>query len=426
MDLCGPMRIKSINGKKYILVIIDDYSRYIWTLFLRSKDETLEVLKDFLKMIQRKLQAQVITVRTDKGTKFLIKTLQSYFKEEGIDHQTTVARTYEQNGVVERQNRTLVEAARTMLSASRLPPFFWSEAIATAFKDGENLIKMKEKGDPCIFRGYSTTLKEYRVYNKRTRLIVESNFDEINTELRTHDHSNEPSSSKLVLNVSPPVDTEAPSLQELDFLFSPLFDKYFTVGNQSVSKPSALSDNSQQQDTKPTLNVQPTTEPIIQPTTVNVEENNTDQAANAQFEPYEFINPFCTPPKDHPLEQVHGNPSKLVQTRRQLSIDLEMCMFALTVSIAEPKNIKEAMADHAWIKAIQEELHQFDRLNDWELVNNLFGKTMIELKWLWKNKKDEDNNVVHNKARLVAKGYAQEEVIDFEESFAPVARLEDV
>ncbi|GJV10014.1 retrovirus-related pol polyprotein from transposon TNT 1-94 [Tanacetum coccineum] len=105
MDLCGPMRVASINGKKYILVIVDDYSRYTWTLFLRSKDETPEVLKDFLTMIQRNLQAQVLTVRTDRGTEFLNKTLHAYFKEEGIKHQTSIARTPEQNGVVERRKR---------------------------------------------------------------------------------------------------------------------------------------------------------------------------------------------------------------------------------------------------------------------------------------------------------------------------------
>ncbi|GJT81372.1 retrovirus-related pol polyprotein from transposon TNT 1-94 [Tanacetum coccineum] len=103
-----------------------------------------------------------------------------------------------------------------------------------------------------------------------------------------------------------------------------------------------------------------------------------------------------------------------------------MCMFALTVSTAEPKNIKEAMADSAWIEVMQEELHQFDRLQVWELVDKPFGKTVIKLKWLWKNKKDEDQTVIRNKAQLVAKGYAQEEGIDFEESFAPVARLEAV
>ncbi|GKF74265.1 retrovirus-related pol polyprotein from transposon TNT 1-94, partial [Tanacetum coccineum] len=103
-----------------------------------------------------------------------------------------------------------------------------------------------------------------------------------------------------------------------------------------------------------------------------------------------------------------------------------MCMFVLTVSIVEPKNIKEAMADSTWIEAMHDELHQFDRLKVWELVDKTFGKMIIKLKWLWKNKKDEDQTVIRNKARLVAKGYAQEEGVDFEELFAPVARLEEV
>ncbi|GKC51619.1 retrovirus-related pol polyprotein from transposon TNT 1-94 [Tanacetum coccineum] len=243
-------------------------------------------------MIQRTLQAQVITVRTNRGTKFLNKTLHAYFKEEGIEHQTSTPQTPEQNGVVKRQNSTLVEAARTMLSASKLPLLFWDESIATACytknrsliiprhehtpyhningrkpslkhlhifgctcyitQDGENLDKMKEKRDLCILVGYSTQSKGYRVYNKRTRLIVKSihiNFDEIKellkasdydnsgpasqlqktsdhnrSELETHDHINEPSSSKLVPNVSPSANIDHPSLQELDLLFNPLYD----------------------------------------------------------------------------------------------------------------------------------------------------------------------------------------------------------
>nr|GEV42235.1 retrovirus-related Pol polyprotein from transposon TNT 1-94 [Tanacetum cinerariifolium] len=136
MDLCGPMRVASINGKKYIMVIVDDYSRYTWTLFLRSKDETTKVLKDFLTMIQRNLQALLITVRTDRGTEFLNKTLNAFFKEEGIEHQTSTARTPKQNGVVERRNRTLVKAARTMLSASQL--LFGSSFELTAFSDADH------------------------------------------------------------------------------------------------------------------------------------------------------------------------------------------------------------------------------------------------------------------------------------------------
>ncbi|GKA64640.1 retrovirus-related pol polyprotein from transposon TNT 1-94 [Tanacetum coccineum] len=257
-------------------------------------------------------------------------------------------------------------------------------------------------------------------------------------------------------NVSPSADTTAPSQQELDLLFGPLYDEFFTAGTSSVNKSSSPTDNSKQQDTPPTTNIQSSTKPTTPTTTVLAEENNDNQAADTQVQQDEFINPFCTPVreiaesssrnidnsnmhtfyqphdseyrwiKDHPLEQVRGNPSKPVQTRRQLTTDPEMCMFALTVSTAEPKNIKEAMAHFAWIEAMQEELHQFDRLQVWKLVDKPFGKTVIKLKWLWKNKKDEDQTVIRNKARLVAKGYAQEEGIDFEESFAPVARLEAV
>ncbi|GJV51744.1 retrovirus-related pol polyprotein from transposon TNT 1-94 [Tanacetum coccineum] len=220
-------------------------------------------------------------------------------------------------------------------------------------------------------------------------------------------------------NVVPTAEKTDSSQQGLEFLFSPLLEEYYN------------------------------------PTHGQAEENNNNQAPNASFQEDEFINPFCTRvqeigesssrnidntdvhsfqpqshdyrwTRDHPLEQVRGNPTMPVQTRRQLAADPEMCMFALTVSIVEPKNIKEAMADSAWIEAMQDELHQFDRLNVWELVDKPFGKMVIKLKWLWKNKKDEDQTVIRNKARLVAKGYAQEEGIDFEESFAPVARLEAV
>nr|GEY66263.1 Gag-Pol polyprotein [Tanacetum cinerariifolium] len=103
-----------------------------------------------------------------------------------------------------------------------------------------------------------------------------------------------------------------------------------------------------------------------------------------------------------------------VQTRRQHATDPEICMFALTVSTAEPKNIKEAMVDFARIEETQEELHQFNRLQVWKLIDKPFGKTVIKLKWLWKNKKDEDQTVIRNKARVVAKGYAQEEAMQEE------------
>ncbi|GJW61453.1 retrovirus-related pol polyprotein from transposon TNT 1-94 [Tanacetum coccineum] len=328
-------------------------------------------------------------------------------------------------------------AARTMLLASKLPLFFWAEAIATACytqnrsiiilthekmayhiindnkpsirhlhifgctcyltRDGENLDKMKEKGGPCILVGYSTHSKGYKVYNKRTRLIVESihlRFDEIKEMTETSIANDTlgliPQRQKVsdydnfdlvpqVQNVSPLADTTVPSQQELDLLFGPLYDECFIAGTSRVNKSSSPTDNSTQQDTLPTTNIHPTSEPSTH-INVHAEENNDNQADTQ----HEFTNPFYSEyrwTKDHPLTQVHGNPSKPVQTRQQLATDPEMCLFALTVSTAEPKNIKEAMADSAWIEVMQEELHQFDILQVWELVDKPFGKNIIKLKW---------------------------------------------
>ncbi|GJU36754.1 retrovirus-related pol polyprotein from transposon TNT 1-94 [Tanacetum coccineum] len=255
--------------------------------------------------------------------------------------------------------------------------------------DGENLDKMKEKGDACIFVGYSTQSKAYRVFNKRTRMIVETihvNFDEL-PQMASDQVSSDPG--------------QVTTSNELELLYSLMFSEL-------------LNGNS----------------PVVAPENIIQAETNTE---NAQFDDDEFINIFHTPvqeqgetssrhvdssnmhtfyqhhlsaqrwTKDHPLEQVIGNPSQSVRTRRQLETDGEMCMFALT-----------------------EELYQFDRLDVWELVDIPLCKNVINLKWLWKNKRDEENTVIRNKSRLVAKGYAQKEGIDFEESFVPVARLEAV
>nr|GFA62748.1 retrovirus-related Pol polyprotein from transposon TNT 1-94 [Tanacetum cinerariifolium] len=115
MDLCEPMRVKSVNGKKYILVIMDDYSRFTWVKFLRSKDETSDFIIKFLKMIQVRLKVSVCHIRTDNGTEFVNQTLREYYEEVGISHETSVTRSPQQNGVVERCNRTLIEVAHTML-----------------------------------------------------------------------------------------------------------------------------------------------------------------------------------------------------------------------------------------------------------------------------------------------------------------------
>nr|GEV09718.1 hypothetical protein [Tanacetum cinerariifolium] len=495
MDLCGPMRVASINGKKYVLVSVDDYSRYTWTYFLRSKDETPEVLIDFLRLVQRGLHAQVRTVQTDKGTEFLNKTLHAYFAAKGINHQTaakvllffwaeaiaTTCFTQNRSLVIPRHEKTPYHIINDRKPSVKFFYIFGSSCYIV--RDGENLNKMKKKGDACIFVWYSTQSRAYRVFNKRTKVIVETihvNFDELPQMASDHVSSDPvPQCQKTVLehdSLSPGpqfqqnVPHEAGTVttsNELDFLFSPMFDELLNGTTQVVSKSSAETtadahNQCQQQPTTP-LNNQKTPEPTCQvptqaPTVTHTENINQAEtiAENTHVQDDGFINIFCTPVqdrgetssrhvdssnmhtfyqrhpfkhrwmKDHPLEQVIGNPSQSVRTRLQLESDGEMCMFALTVSRTKPKNIKEAITDSAWIESMQEELHQFDRLDIWELVDIPLCKNVINMKWLWKNKRDEENTVIRNKSRLVAKGYAQKEGVDFEESFAPVARLEAI
>nr|GEZ10955.1 retrovirus-related Pol polyprotein from transposon TNT 1-94 [Tanacetum cinerariifolium] len=318
---------------------------------------------------------------------------------------------------------------------------------------------MKEKGDACIFVGYSTQSRAYIVFNKRTRVIVESihvNFDELSQMASDHVSSDPvPECQRMALehdSLSPRIqcqgnvtqaDRTVTTSNELDLLFSPMFDELLNGSSKVVSKSSTVSTadapNQRQHHTTP-LNTHTTPAPTCQvptqvPTVASTENMNQAKtyAENNQVADDEFINIFCTPvqdrgetsshhvdssnmhtfyqrypseyrwTKDHPLEQVIGNLSQSVRTRHQLESDGELCMFALT-----------------------EELHQFDRLDVWELVDRPLCTNVINLKWLWKNKRDEENTVIRNKSRLVAKGNAQKEGVDFEESFAPVARLEAV
>ncbi|GKD19542.1 retrovirus-related pol polyprotein from transposon TNT 1-94 [Tanacetum coccineum] len=149
MDLCGPMRVESIHGKKYILVIVDDFSRFTWVKFLCSKDETPEFVIKFLKKVQVTLNATVRNIRTDNGTEFVNQTLKSYYEDVRISHQTTVARTPQQNSAIERRNQTLVEAARTMLIFSKAPLFLWAEAVATTcYTQNRSLIRTRHNKTP--------------------------------------------------------------------------------------------------------------------------------------------------------------------------------------------------------------------------------------------------------------------------------------
>nr|GEZ03204.1 hypothetical protein [Tanacetum cinerariifolium] len=232
MDLYGPIRVESVNGKKYILVIVDDFSRFTWVKFLRSKDKAPDFIIKFLKMIQVRLKVPVRRIRTDNGTEFVNQTLQDYYEEVGISHETSVARSPHQNGVAERRKRTLIEAARTMLIYAQALLFLGAEAVATA----DNLWKLQPKADIGIFIGYAPTKKAFRIYNRRSRRIVETihvDFDELTT-MASEQSSLRPAlnemipatnSSGLVQKSSSSTPFVPPLRNDWDLLFQLMFDE---------------------------------------------------------------------------------------------------------------------------------------------------------------------------------------------------------
>nr|GEY76112.1 integrase, catalytic region, zinc finger, CCHC-type, peptidase aspartic, catalytic [Tanacetum cinerariifolium] len=296
------------------------------------------------RLVQRGLHAQVRIVQTDKGMEFLNKTLHAYFASEGINHQTSIARTPKQNGVVERWNRTLVEMASDHVSFNLVPKC----PITALEHDSLSLGPQSQENVPQV-----------------AGTVTMSN--------------------------------------ELDLLFSLIFDELLNESTQVVSKSSIVTtadapNQCQQQHTTPSttitvaadttpLNTQTTLEPTCQDPTQApfvTSTENINQAKtitkSTQVEDDKFINIFCTPRhpsehrwmKDHPLEQVIGNLSQSIRSRCQLDTDGKMSMFALTMSRTKPKNIKEAIADSAWIESMHEELHQFDRLDIHQSPRGIF------------------------------------------------------
>ncbi|KAJ9553320.1 hypothetical protein OSB04_017365 [Centaurea solstitialis] len=514
MDLCGPMKTVSLAGRKYVLVIVDDFSRFSWTKFLKTKDETSNLIINFIKAVQVQLKLPVQTVRSDNGTEFKNQVLKGFYNSLGITQTFSAARTPEQNGVVERRNRTLVEAARSMLAQSQLPQYLWAEAVNTAcytqnrsiihrrfgktpyhllfgripnidyFKvfgcpcfvlnETENQGKFGPKSDEMIFVGYSDCSVAYRVFNKKSRVVYESvnvRFDPF-VELSSIVSSNADAvsnnvvftdaSSSTTTFIDPP-DTS----NELDSLFEYFYDDLYGT-NQTSSSDAGISSTPSSSATPssevsptssvpcqdlPSLESSPSSSPIVMDshhldTTVDDQvQSSSHDICNNDLLP-DGHEPLTTQPastndvyesssvndqtplphiakwtKAHPIDLIIGDPTSSVQTRAATANE---CNFSVFLSNIEPTRVSDALQDSDWVTAMQEELNQFEALKVWRVVKLPESKSVIDTKWLFKNKRDANNIIVRNKARLVAKGYRQQEGIDYDETFAPVARLEAI
>ncbi|KAD5802663.1 hypothetical protein E3N88_14023 [Mikania micrantha] len=500
----------------------------------KKKDETPEILKKFITLIENQRNLKVKVIRIDNGTEFRNQTLIDFCDEKGIARQYSAARTPQQNGVAERRDRTLIEAARTMLSESKLPIFFWAEAVNTAcyvqnrallnkrhqktpyeilfnqklkvghFKSfgcpctllhTEPNHKFDDKADECYFVGYSFEKAAYRVYNKKTRVIVESyyiDWQEMNStdassgpnwmfeydstfrpfsatsenagasgqadEFYTGDdvdyrvgyvpcdpshltvdppgmynrappaqptpiHEVLPSEPDTSQSVQPLPDTDQTSSSSHQTFDNPLF-------SDSIPEEHCVDHGAEASETAPIDNISSSSEAQVD----NIS-NLLDNLAVDEV-------PTLSINKNHPVENIIGPLSEGVLTRsrstaarnmlpeetisRSQSGPINSCLYSCFISQVEPMNVKMALKESSWVEAMQEELMQFQKLKVWNLVPLPKGKLPIETKWVFRNKRDDSGVIIRNKARLVVQGFYQQEGIDYEEVFAPVARLEAI
>ncbi|GJV01722.1 putative ribonuclease H-like domain-containing protein, partial [Tanacetum coccineum] len=585
MDLFGPTSVRSINHKTYCLVITDDFSRFSWTFFLRTKDETSAILKDFIRQIENQLNQKVKTIRCDNGTEFKNRDVIEFCGLKGIKREYSNARTPQQNGVAERKNRTLIEAARTMLADSFLPNTFWAEAVSTAcyvlnrvlvtkphnktpyelltgktpiisyirpfgchvtiLNTIDHLGKFVGKSDEGFLVGYSLQSKAFRVYNLVTKRVEENlhikflenkpnvagkgpnwlfdldyltdsmNYHSVRSENQANLHAGQQETSqntgtkdKIDAGDSEKEDESAQDCFELPIWhsysstnpFAPKTDnkrggpreeeqvflddlaRLQRQEKEANEEAEALRKNLEQETenlvtqagaAKSSINASlleglslsettnsqeddseiPPLEDIHEDTTDGIFTHSSydDEGAEADFTNLETVVNVSPIPTSrinpsHPSALILGDPTSAVQTRSKVNKsseahafvsyvqkqrrnnhkDFHHCLFACFLSQHEPKKISEALEDESWVDAMQEELLQFEIQKVWILVDLPYGKKAIGTKWVYRNKKDERGVVVRNKARLVAQGHRQEEGIDYDEVFAPVARLEAI
>nr|GFA28724.1 hypothetical protein [Tanacetum cinerariifolium] len=450
-------------------------------------DETSGILKKFITKIKNLKDLKVKIIRCDNGGEFINKKMNDFCSQKGIKREFRNARTPQQDGVTKRRNRTLIEAARTMLADAKLPVTFWAEAVNTTcyvqnrvlVNKSHNLGKFEEKGDEGYFIGYSMSSKAFRVFNKRTRRVEENLHVEFleNKAIEKGDSLNWlfdiDSLTKSMSYV--PVDggtistnisgTKDATSQEVKKNVSSL--RYITLPNwahdahleSSSSKPQdhcstevpegsgnpnpTASTSNPPADPMEILTVESLIPTVSSPVPTIYSTDSQEPSSNARLISKRVANQEETPSLDNILSLTNRFEDILGVTTNSdesngVEADISNMETAITSSPTptlrihkdhpkiKPKKISDALQDPSWVEAMHEELLQFKILNVWTLVDCPKGVRPTGTKWVLKNKKDERGIVIINKARLVAQGHIQEEGIDYDEVFSPVARIEAI
>ncbi|CAM8933228.1 unnamed protein product [Rhodiola kirilowii] len=465
MDLCGPMRTTTRGGNKYVFVLVDDYSRFTWVIFIANKTNVFSEFEYWVKVTERNHSQILAGIRTDHGTEFENSQFISWCIKHGVQHNFSAPRTPQQNGVVERKNRTLQDMTRTMLLESGLPKSFWGEAMNAAchvlnraylrsilnktpyellkgrrpniahlrvfgcrcyiHDNGKNQLgKFDPRSDEGVFVGYASDSKAYKVYNKKTRKVEESVhvvFDEGNMAEKSVEVPDQQDSDDeiFVLTRANQIIDEAGEVAEPE-VDPEVIEPENVLEEPAQNADGILDDESEDDVSEPEVDQEPDVgqHPDVENDQIDHDDDQVSEGEGNQEEMGDVV----------PLTRAQRSrrPStRLADYYCYAAVQGERTLTAF-VSLVEPSSVQEALKDPDWVQAMHEELHQFERNKVWRLVPRPKDRKIIGTRWIFRNKRDEKGAVVRNKARLVVKGYNQQEGIDYDETFAPVARLEAI
>ncbi|GJY35881.1 retrovirus-related pol polyprotein from transposon TNT 1-94 [Tanacetum coccineum] len=325
MDLFGPSAVQSYGGNFYTLVIVDDYSRYTWTRFLKHKNEAFDHFEILSKKIQIQKGCPIISIRTDHGREFDNEVQFGAFCDaNGITHNFSAPRTPQSNGVVERKNRTLQEMSRTLLNEQSIPQKFWCNAVDTStYILNRILIRPFLGKTPYeLFKGRKPNLEYFKVFGCKCFIL----------------------NTKDYLTKFDPKSTEGVFLG-----YSPNSKAYVVLNKETMKVEESL--NVKFDETPP-----PNSPPLVDDDLLEVDiiENQSKDLEVKENEPSNKQISNIKESKDHPLGTVIGN---LNQRTLRSQVQNQSNLFCF-VSSVEPKNIKEAIQDESWTMAMQEELKQ--------------------------------------------------------------------
>nr|GFA28317.1 putative ribonuclease H-like domain-containing protein [Tanacetum cinerariifolium] len=430
IDLLGPTSVSSLNHKWYFLVVIDDFSRFTLNFFLKTKDETSDILRNFITEIENLKELMVKIIRCDNEGEFRNKEMNDFCSKKGIKREYNNARTPQQNGVAERRNLTLIKAARTMLADAKLPRSLMQKGdegtTSTNFSGTKDAASQDVKKDVssliyiALPNWFHEAHLEFSTSNAQDACKADAPESSRNSN-PTATSTNPPADHMETLTVESPIptvslpvpttcldDTPEPSTH-LEFSTSNAQDACNADAPESSrnSNPTATSTNPPA-DHMETLTVESLIPTVSLPVPTTCLDDTPEPSSDIRLISKRVTSQDDTPSLDNILT---------------LSNRFEDILGVTTNT--EPKKISDALKDLSWVEAMQEELLQFKIQNVWSLVDCPKG-VRPRTKWVLKNKKDERRIVIRNKARLVAQGHRQEEGINYEEVFAPFARIEAI